>query len=367
MSGNDLHQAIKDLAEKIDQAFTLLNLHAVKDEIEKLEDQMSQADFWDNQDLAKKVSQQVSDLRQEYDSWQLLKTNVHDLHDMLSLDSVDETSDLYQDIQKQFLQLEKEYNKKEFFLLMQDEYDKEDAVVTIYAGSGGTDAQDWAEILERMILRYCESKNFDITLLEKSYGSEAGIKSVSFQVKGYYAFGFLKSEKGVHRLVRISPFDGDKMRHTSFAMIEVLPLMKDDIIIDINDNDIRIDTFRASGKGGQGVNTTDSAVRITHLPTGLVASCQNERSQLQNKETAMKILHSKLYQFEKAQQEEQKKELKGEYTQAAWGNQIRSYVLHPYQMVKDTRSKFETQDVTAILDGNLDDIIESVLRTFVKK
>jgi peptide chain release factor 2 len=255
----------------------------------------------------------------------------------------------------------------EFATLMGDEYDERDAIVAVHAGAGGTDAQDWAEMLLRMYFRYAERKGWKVKLLDESRGGEAGIKSATFAVEGRYAFGHFKAEAGVHRLVRLSPFNADQLRQTSFALLEVLPELGDLKEIKIEDKDIRIDTFLAGGHGGQGVQTTYSAVRITHLPTGLVVTCQNERSQTQNKETAMRILKARLHARYLAERDAEKKKLRGEHHSAEWGNQIRSYVIHPYQMVKDHRTKHETTETQDVLDGDLDPFVEAYLRSQVGK
>jgi peptide chain release factor 2 len=250
----------------------------------------------------------------------------------------------------------------EFYLLLDGKHDKSSAIVAVHAGSGGTEAQDWAEMLLRMVMRYSEKKDWNVILLDESRGQEAGIKSATLRVDGRYAYGHLKSEHGTHRLVRISPFDAEKMRHTSFALIEVIPEIETDDDIEIDPKDLRIDTFMSSGKGGQSVNTTYSAVRIVHIPTGTTVQCQNERSQLQNKETALRILKSKLQALKEEQEEKERQELRGEYKSAEWGNQIRSYVLHPYKMVKDLRTRYEESDPDNVLDGNLDGFVEAYLK-----
>ena len=258
--------------------------------------------------------------------------------------------------------LEKQFIDYEFFLLLNGPYDQSHAVVAIHAGSGGTEAQDWAEMLLRMILRFCDKMKWRARIIDESRGSEAGYKSVMLEIKGRWAYGYLKSEHGVHRLVRVSPFDAEKMRHTSFALIEVLPELDEKIKIAIDPKDLRIDTFMSGGHGGQSVNTTYSAVRLVHLPTGLSVSCQNERSQLQNKETALKVLKAKLYRLEQEKLAAERKELRGEYKSAEWGNQIRSYVLHPYHLVKDHRTDYEDSDPERVLEGNLLPLAESYLR-----
>jgi peptide chain release factor 2 len=249
--------------------------------------------------------------------------------------------------------------------MLSGEYDRGDVIFAIHAGAGGTDSQDWAEMLQRMYLRWMEQHGYDAEIIDTTPGEEAGIKSVTISVSGRYAFGYLRAEKGVHRLVRLSPFDANNRRHTSFAMVEVLPQVDDDIVIDINPNDLRIDTYRSAGAGGQNVQKNDTAVRITHLPTGIVATCQNQRSQTQNREAAMKVLKARLLETKEREQAEHLADLRGEYTKAEWGSQIRSYVLHPYQMVKDHRTDYETGNTAAVLDGDLDGFIQAYLRANV--
>lgn len=264
--------------------------------------------------------------------------------------------------EKQYEELAKNFEKLEFFLLFSDKYDESNAIIAIHAGTGGTEAMDWAGMLARMIMRYTERKGFRAQILDEHRGAEAGYKSITIMLEGRYAYGYLKSEHGVHRLVRISPFDAEKMRHTSFALIEVLPVLAEVEETKIDPKDLRIDTFLSSGHGGQSVQTTYSAVRVVHIPTGITVSVQNERSQTQNKETALKILQAKLHALAVAEKAEEKQKIRGEYTSAEWGNQARSYVLHPYKLVKDHRTKFETSEAEAVLEGNLDEFVESYLR-----
>jgi len=248
-------------------------------------------------------------------------------------------------------------------VLLNGENDHRNAIISIHAGAGGTEAQDWAEMIKRMLLRYCEKQNWKTEMIDEHKGSEAGIKSCMFEVKGASAYGYLKSENGVHRLVRISPFDAEKMRHTSFAMAEVLPELDEDIDVELDEKDLRIDTFHAGGHGGQNVNKVETAIRITHVPTNTVVTCQNQRSQQQNKEAAMRVLRARLYKIEEEKRLKEKEDFRGEVASAEWGSQIRSYVLHPYQMVKDHRTNFETQDTESVLDGNLEEFVGEYLKS----
>jgi peptide chain release factor 2 len=348
-----LEKNIKELLAKIKKTWQLLDLDASQTRIKVLESQMSEPDFWNNPDQAKEISKEHEDLVSELETWKNIQRETEDLLEL---------SKLGEDTENQYQKLLAQFEKLEFYILLGGKNDKANAVVAIHAGAGGVDAQDWAEMLSRMILRYCERKGFTTKILETSYGQEAGIKKMVIEVIGRYAYGYLKSEHGVHRLVRISPFDAEKMRHTSFALIEVLPELHEIVDIKINEEDLRIDVFRAGGHGGQGVNTTDSAVRIVHLPTNITVVCQNERSQHQNKETALKILKSKLHLLAEAEKEEEKRKIRGEYTSAEWGNQARSYVVHPYKMVKDHRTKYEESDPQAVLNGKLEGFTEAYLR-----
>lgn len=319
--------------------------------------------FWNDQNRAKTLSQEREELDREIHEWETLTKDTRELLDLQNIASTENDTATLHDIEKQFAGIKKRYEKVELLLFFRGDYDHRNAYLTIHAGSGGTDAQDWAEILERMFMRFAEKMKWQTEVLEEQRGKEAGIKRVMVHVSGRYAYGMLKAEAGVHRLVRISPFDAEKMRHTSFALVEVVPEFEevDDVVID--EKDLRIDTFMSSGHGGQSVNTTYSAVRIVHIPTNITVTCQNERSQQQNKETAMKILKSKLHVIAVQTQQKEKQDLRGEFKSAEWGNQIRSYVLHPYTMVKDHRTKFETQDTQSVLDGDLLPFIEHYLRT----
>ena len=273
-----------------------------------------------------------------------------------------EDEGLRSELEKEIAVIEREVGRREFKVMLSGKYDRGNALLAIHAGAGGTDSQDWAEMLQRMYLRWCESQGYETEILDTTIGEEAGIKSVTIAVDGPYAFGYLRPEKGVHRLVRLSPFDASHRRHTSFALVEVLPQVEDDTEVDINLSDLRIDTYRSAGAGGQNVQKNDTAVRITHIPTGIVVTCQNERSQVQNRENAMRVLRARLLEIKQEEQEEQLAELRGEYTKAEWGSQIRSYVLHPYQMVKDHRTNYEVGNTQAVLNGDIDGFIEAYLR-----
>lgn len=330
-----------------------------------MEGKTTQEDFWQDRGEAEVIFRRLSVCREKLELWNALIQKTNELLEMISLMNENKDDEEIDELEKEYRDLKKQFDKAEIDLLLNQEYDKNDAILSIHAGTGGVDAQDWAEILLRMYLRYSDRKKYKSEILSISSGEEAGIKSVILKITGIDVYGYLKSESGVHRLVRQSPFNAKGLRHTSFALVEVVPFFEKKVELDIDKDELKIDTFRASGHGGQGVNTTDSAVRITHLPTGIVVSCQNERSQLQNKETAMKILMSKLYARKLKEVHEKEQLIKGETKQGSWGNQIRSYVLHPYQMVKDHRTDCETSQTDKVLDGDLDDFVESYLRNSV--
>jgi len=326
---------------------------------------MSSDGFWDHQEQAQEISRKRSRVEKRIQTGSSLDTKAEEIGVLLDLEK--EGENVSKDLDTVIGSIEKEINEVELRMKLAGEHDDRNAIVSIHPGAGGTESQDWAEMLLRMMLRYCEKKGFETETLEYQAGEEAGIKSVTFIARGDYAYGYLKSEHGVHRLVRISPFDAAKRRHTSFASIHVYPEIDDKIEIEINDKDLRIDTFRSSGAGGQHVNVTDSAVRITHLPTGLVATCQNERSQGRNRDTAMKLLRAKLYQVELEKQKVQQARIEGVKREIGFGSQIRSYVLQPYQLVKDLRTGHEVGDPQRILDGDLDGFVEAYLGDQVRK
>ena len=349
---------LKQLKEKLENTYRLLKIDDLKVKLEQLADEMNAPDFWSNQENAQAISQDYQDIKKEVEKFADLEKITNDILELA--ESNDES--LSDEIEQQTKKIQKEFSEYELYVLLNGPYDKNNAIVAIHAGSGGTEAQDWAEMLLRMVMRFSDKMGWKTTIVDESRGAEAGYKSIMFEVKGRYAFGYLKSEHGTHRLVRISPFDAEKMRHTSFALIEVLPEINDEIKIEIDPKDIRIDTFMSGGHGGQSVNTTYSAVRIVHIPTNITVQCQNERSQQQNKEMAMKVLKAKLLRLQEEQKAKERQELRGEYKSAEWGNQIRSYVLHPYHLVKDHRTDYESTDPESVLEGGLLPLCESYLR-----
>lgn len=329
----------------------------------ELEKKTHNPDLWKNSDEAKKLLSKLENLRKEIDLWESFKKEAEDLLETQKLIEDYASDGLYksyeneaEEFKKRVLKLEENFQKQKLIAKMQGKYDNRNAILAIHAGAGGADAQDWAEMLMRMYLRFCEKRGWDAKIADKSEGSEAGIKSVQIEISGGYAYGHLKSEKGTHRLVRLSPFNANHLRQTSFALVEVFPEIESEEA-EIKSADLEISVFRSSGPGGQSVNTTDSAVRIKHKPTGITVSCQNERSQMQNKELALKILRSKLADLQEQKEEDERKKEKGKHVSAEWGSQIRSYVLHPYKLIKDHRTGVEASNVEGVLDGEIDTFI----------
>ena len=323
---------------------------------------MEQQDFWNDSDNAARILQESKRLKEKIEKIEDLKKAFEDVKVLMDLCEEENDASLIDEIEDEFKTLKKEIDKFTIETLLIGEFDNNNAIFTIHAGAGGTEAQDWAEMLLRMFTRWAEGKEYNITVLDMLKDTEAGIKSATLLVEGENAYGYLKSEKGVHRLVRISPFDTAGKRHTSFASVDVMPELDDSVEIDINSDDLRIDTYRSGGAGGQHVNKTDSAVRITHIPTGVIVTCQNERSQHSNKEMAMKMLYAKLLELKEQEHKDRIEDIKGESREIAWGSQIRSYVFHPYSMVKDHRTGEETGNVHAVMDGDLDNFINAYLR-----
>jgi peptide chain release factor 2 len=333
-------------------------------QLSQLEKDTEHPEFWSDSTNAQRVMKTVASLRNDVESWNSLKQHLHDLTELAQLD--DES--MRDELEIELAKLEADLERRSFTTMLSGPYDHDDAILAIHAGAGGTDSQDWAAMLQRMYLRWAEDQGFTADILDFSPGEEAGTKSVTIAVSGQYSFGYLRSEKGVHRLVRLSPFDAAHRRHTSFALIEILPQVSmEEADVDIAPGDIKMDVFRSSGAGGQNVQKNATAVRLTHLPTGIVVTCQNERSQSQNREFAMKILRARLMELRTAERDEERAILRGEYTKAEWGSQIRSYVLHPYQMVKDHRTDFEVGNAQSVLDGNLNGFMESFLKSEFNK
>jgi peptide chain release factor 2 len=309
--------------------------------------------------------QELSALREQVETWRGVEKRTQDALELLELAMLEEETSLVEELTAEADALEKTLNELEFQLALSGKHDRDSALLSIHAGAGGTESQDWAEMLLRMYTRWAENRGYKTTLLDETVGDEAGLKSVTLEISGDFAYGYLKAERGVHRLVRISPFDASNRRHTSFALVEVVPDFKSDIEIEINSEDLEIDVYKSGGAGGQHVQKNATAVRIKHSPSGIVVTCQNERSQLQNREMALRILRGRLYDIELKKQEEEEARLKGQHVEAGWGNQIRSYVLHPYKMVKDHRTGHEVGNAEAVLDGRLDDFIDAYLRSII--
>lgn len=361
---DNLLQKIQELQTEFLLAFNSLEIDKLKAKEEKLREQMASPDFWDEQAEAVKVSTEAERLTSEIEPWKKLKKDLSESVDILDLAELDEDNAdkaLIKDIEDKYKQMKDSFNVLKLNSLLSGKYDKNNAIISIHSGVGGVDAQDFALMLERMYLRFAQREGYKAKVLDRSYGNEAGIKSSVIEVSGLYAYGYLKSENGVHRLLRNSPFNSDNLRQTSFALVELIPEIKDEGEIEIKDEDIRIDVYRSSGPGGQSVNTTDSAVRVVHLESGITVSCQSERSQHQNKENALKILKARLIQLKLQEQEEKMDKLKGNVKQADWGRQIRSYFLYGNKLVKDHRTNLEEKNVEAVLDGDIKAFMEAYL------
>lgn len=348
--------------ENLTQLNDALNIKEALDKVAELEDIAADPDFWNDMENAQAILQQTKQLKNKIEGFDSLKTIYEDMMTLIEMGNEEDDESLVPEVKSMKNDFVEKYEHLRMSTLLTGQYDHCNAIVTLHSGAGGTEACDWVSMLYRMYSKWVEKQEFAFELLDYQEGDEAGIKSVTFMVKGENAFGYLKSEKGIHRLVRISPFDSNGRRHTSFASCDVMPELDDDIEIEINPDDLRVDTYRASGAGGQHVNKTSSAIRITHIPTGTVVQCQNERSQFQNRDMAMKMLKAKLYELKLKEQGEMLEDIRGEVKDIAWGSQIRSYVFHPYNMIKDHRTGAETGNVQPVMDGNLEMYINAYLK-----
>lgn len=340
----------------------LFDLAGKKERVKELEKLQLEPGFWDDAEKSQKVIGEMNSYKNKISKYDKITSLIEDAEALIALMEEEEDFSFYDNLKEDIEKIEELSAEYKIETLLNNEYDNSNAILAIHAGTGGTEAQDWASMLYRMYTRYADKKGYKVKTLDLQKEDEAGIKSVTLELDGENAFGYMKAEKGVHRLVRISPFDSNKRRHTSFASVDVYPVLKDDVHVEINDTDLKIDTYRSSGAGGQHVNTTDSAVRITHLPTGIVVQCQNERSQIQNRETAMNMLKAKLIALALEERKEKIEDLSGNYSQITWGSQIRSYVFQPYTMVKDHRTGVEVGDVNRVMDGDLDEFINAYLQ-----
>ncbi|WP_172247680.1 peptide chain release factor 2 [Saccharibacillus endophyticus] len=359
-------QDLREMAQKLTNLRGSLDLDLKQELISNFEEKMSAPDFWDDNDKAQAVIAEMNAVKGSVDQYAKLQQDYDDAALMAELADEEEDQDMANEVAGSIEDLVKRVGEFELQLLLSEPYDKLNAILELHPGAGGTESQDWGEMLFRMYRRWAEKRGFKVETLDYLPGDEAGIKSVTLLIKGYNAYGYLKAEKGVHRLVRISPFDSSGRRHTSFVSCDVVPEIDDTIEIDIRTEDLKIDTYRASGAGGQHINTTDSAIRITHLPTGIVVTCQNERSQIKNRAQAMTMLRSKLYERKIEEQKQELAEIRGEQSEIGWGSQIRSYVFHPYNMVKDHRTAHETGNIGAVMDGDLDGFVDAYLRSQLK-
>ncbi|WP_145028137.1 peptide chain release factor 2 [Paenibacillus sp. Y412MC10] len=357
---------LREIATKLTNLRGSLDLDLKQEMISNFEEKMSAPDFWDDNEKAQSVIAEMNAVKSSVDEYEKLQQEYDDASMMAELADEEGDESLADEIAEAVESLTKKLDDFELKLLLSQPYDKMNAILELHPGAGGTESQDWGQMLLRMYTRWAEKHGFKVETLDYLPGDEAGIKSVTLLIKGFNAYGYLKAEKGVHRLVRISPFDSSGRRHTSFVSCDVVPEITEDVDVEIRTEDLKIDTYRASGAGGQHINTTDSAVRITHIPTGVVVTCQNERSQIKNRERAMTMLRSKLYERKLEEQQKQLDEIRGEQSDIAWGSQIRSYVFHPYSMVKDHRTSVETGNVGAVMDGDLDPFIDGYLRSQIK-
>ena len=340
----------------------VFDIPAKQEQLEELEAKAADPSIWDDPQSAQEIMRTLSELRETVSVWDDLALQVQDNLELLELAAEEEDTGIADGIARDAERIAAELDRREFLLALSGPHDRDGAILSIHAGAGGTEAQDWAEMLMRMYFRWAERRGYNAELTDRTDGEEAGVKSVTMEIDGAWAYGYLNSERGVHRLVRISPFDSSARRHTSFALVEVLPLLDDDIDIEINPDDVRMDVFRAGSAGGQHMQKNSTAVRLTHIPSGIVVQCQNERSQSQNRQSAMRVLRGKLYDAELAKREEHNARLKGKHIEMGWGNQIRSYVLQPYQMVKDLRTDYEVGNPQSVLDGGLDGFMEAWLK-----
>ncbi len=361
----ELDQYAQDLVrvrEQVIQAGRGLHVELMQEQITELQEEMNAPEFWNDLERSTKVNKKLGAMQSKLNHYNKLLSQADDIEVMMGLAQEENDEDMVQEVGAELSQLAKDSEALELETLMRGEYDGNNAILSLHAGAGGTEAQDWTQMLYRMYTRYCERRGFKVTILDFLDGDEAGVKSVTFQVEGDNAYGYLRGEKGVHRLVRISPFDSNARRHTSFSSLDVAPMLEDDGDLVINMEDVRVDTYRATGAGGQHVNKTDSAVRMTHMPSGIVVSCQNERSQVQNRELCLKMLRSKLLELRERENEERMADIKGEMKKIEWGSQIRSYVFQPYTMVKDHRTGFESGNISDVMDGNLDGFTTEYLK-----
>ncbi len=356
---------MKITGKEYHQQWCVFDIPAKEKELAELEKQSVSQDFWQDSEKAQGIMRHLAETRKTVENWRGIEKKVIDITELISLVSEEDVTSLDAEINQEITSIQSSLDEMEFELSFRGEYDNHKAILSIHAGAGGVESQDWAEMIMRMYLRWAENKKYHAEILDMSPGEEAGIKTVILEISHEYAFGYLKSEHGVHRLVRLSPFDADHARHTSFALVEVMPEAGEDVDVTISPDDLKVETFRSSGPGGQNMQKTSSAVRLTHIPSGIVVSCQSERSQHQNKETAMKILLSRLLNQELAKREEERAKLKGKRIVAGWSNQIRSYVLHPYKMVKDHRTDYQVGDAESVLAGDLDGFINAYLRAWL--